>query len=216
MSEKELKSQNVLPLTAIYAGAILLVSFCHWGIEEVFAISRQIGKQAILVAALTSFGGVLSHCLPNYVKHPLVYLRIRNALSGHRCKSICLRDSRFVREDLERQWPDVFLSDMKESEQNAYWYSKIYRPVRNRPEVLQAHRSFLLFRDAASGLVVLLVGLLLWKALSGVVSVPPVNVWTLAILVALIVLLSQAARQSGDRMVSNAVAATMDDEPGDG
>ena len=57
---------------------------------------------------------------------------------------------------------------MDESEQNAYWYKEIYRPVRNSPEVLQSHRSFLLFRDAASGLFILLARLVVVASLSRV------------------------------------------------
>ena len=101
---------------------------------------------------------------------------------------------------------------MKESEQNAYWYKKIYRPVRNSPEVLQSHRSFLLFRDAASGLFILLVGLLLWQAIAERISFPSLGTWSLVILAGVILVLCQAARQSGDRMVANAVAVALVDK----
>ena len=103
----------------------------------------------------------------------------------------------------------LFLQDMKGSEQNAYWYREIYRPVRNEPEVVQAHRSFLLFRDAAAGLFVLLLGTLLWKAIGDFVPIPSLSTWSVVILVGVVVVLSQAARQSGDRMVANAVAVAL-------
>ena len=209
--EKDLKAQNVPSLTAIYVGTLCLVAFVHWSVEEVFAISLHLGQQVLVVAAITSFGGVLSNFLPNYVKHPLVYLRIRNVLSGHRCQRICQKDPRLLSASLERKWPMLFLREMKEGEQNAYWYNEIYRPVRNSPEVVQAHRSFLLFRDAAAGLFVLFLGLLLWQAASEVVLIPSLTGWSSGILCGVVLILCQAARQSGDRMVANSVAVALSD-----
>ena len=204
--EKDLKAQNVLSLTAIYSGTLFLVAVVHWSVEEVFAISLQLGQQVLVVAAMTSFGAVLSNFLPNELKHPLVYFRFKNVLSGHRCRRICMKDPRLLSADLERKWPMLFLREMRESEQNSYWYREIYRPLRNAPEVVQAHRSFLLFRDAATGLFVLLLGLLLWQLASEVVALPSLSIWSVVILAGVVLCLCQAARQSGDRMVANAVA----------
>ena len=106
--EKDLKAQNALPLTAMYAGTFVLVALVHWGVEKVFAFSDQLGQQALMVAAITVFGGVLSHILPNNWKHPLVYWRLRNVLSGHRSRSICEKDPRLLAGDLQRKWPCFF------------------------------------------------------------------------------------------------------------
>ena len=207
--EKDLKAQNAWPLAAMYVGTLLLVAVVHWGVEEVFKFSIKLGEQVLVVATITAFGGVLSNFLPNHLKHPLVYWRFRNVLSGHRCRSICEKDSRLLIGDLERKWPKLFLNEMKEDEQNAYWYKEIYRPVRNAPEVLQAHRSFLLFRDAGAGLFLLLLGLLLWKAVGEAVPVQSISLWSAAILAGAFVFVSQAARESGNRMVANAVAVAL-------
>lgn len=207
--EKDLKAQNAWPLTAIYVGTLLLVAVVHWGADEVFEFSLQLGEQVFVVAAITAFGGVLSNFLSNDLKHPLVYWRFRNVLSGHRCRSICKKDPRLTSGDLERRWPRLFLDAMQEVEQNAYWYKEIYRPVRNAPEVLQAHRSFLLFRDAAAGLFLLLVGIVLWKLAGEAAPVQSVSNWSAVILAGMFAALCQAARQSGDRMVANAVAVAL-------
>lgn len=207
--EKDLKAQNAWPLTAMYVGTLLQVAVVHWGVEQVFKFSIQLGEQVLVVAAIMAFGGVLSNFLPNHLKHPLVYWRFRNVLSGHRCRSICEKDPRLLSGDLERKWPKLFLNEMKEDEQNAYWYNEIYRPVRNAPEVLQAHRSFLLFRDAGAGLFLLLLGLLLWKGVGKAVPVQSISSWSVVILAGVFVLVSQAARQSGNRMVANAVAVAL-------
>ena len=92
--EKDLKAQNLSSLTAIHLGALLLLAMIHWSVEVVFEVSARLAQQAFVVAAVTSFSAVLANILPNYVKHPLVYFRLRNVLSGHRCKRICLQDPR--------------------------------------------------------------------------------------------------------------------------
>ncbi|MCZ0941186.1 MAG: hypothetical protein OXJ55_21285 [Caldilineaceae bacterium] len=207
--EKELKAQNAWPLTAMYVCTLLLVAVVHWGVDEVFEFSLKLGEQVLVVAAITAFGGVLSNLLPNRLKHPLVYWRVRNVMSGHRCRRICGKDPRLLSDDLERKWPKLFLDEMKEYEQNAYWYKEIYRPVRNAPEVLQAHRSFLLFRDAAAGLFLLLVGIVLWNVVGEAAPVQPVSIGAAVIVAGMFVFVSQAARQSGDRMVANAVVVAL-------
>ena len=142
---------------AIYIGAFVLLALVHWGTEEALQFSGQLASQAMVATVITVISAVLSDCLPNSVKHSLVYFRFRNALSGHRCKRICKKDPRFSMSRLAKRWPELFGEDMAESSQNVYWYEKIYLPVRNAPEVVQAHRYFLLYRDSASGLFVLLV-----------------------------------------------------------
>ena len=208
--EKDLKTQNIASLTAIYGGTFFLVALVHWGAEEVFAITTRLAKQACVMAAITSFGAVLSNFLPNSVKHILVFFRFCNVLAGHRCKTLCKKDPRLSVEHLEKRWPELFVQDIEESAQNSYWYREIYSPVKNAPEVLQAHRSFLLYRDAASGLFILLIGLLVWPVIAVLVSLPSPGVWSLLLLVGVILLLGQAGRQSGERMVTNAAAVGLE------
>ena len=203
-----------MPLTGIYVGTFLLVALVHWGAKQVFALSDQLGQQALIVAAIGAFGGVLSHILPNNCKYSLVYWRLRNVLSGHRRRSNCEKDPRVLSGDVQRKWPALFLDEMGEYEQNAYWYKEFYRPVRNEPEVSQSHRCFLLFRDDAIGLLVLPLGLLLWKAVGEAFPVESVSMWSVGILAAIFVLVPVAARQSGDRMVANAVTVALQSNDG--
>ena len=210
--KKDLKVQNALPLAAIYVGIFLVLAVVHWGVEDVFAFFLQlgVGKQVLVLAIMTSFSGVLSNVLSNDLKNVLVYWRFRNVLPGHRCKSICEKDPRLLSDNLKHRWPKLFLHEMKEDEQNAYWCSEIYRPVRNAPEVLQAHRSFLLFRDAAAGLFLLLVVIVLWKVFGEAAPVRSVFIWSVVILVVMFGLVSRAAQQSGNRMVANAVVVALE------
>ena len=93
---RDFKSQNAWSPKGMYVVTFALVGSVHWGAEEAFAVSRQLGGQVILVGAFTAFGGLLSNLLPNNFKHPLVYWRFRNALSAHRCRQICEKDPRFA------------------------------------------------------------------------------------------------------------------------
>ena len=212
VEEKDLKAQNFKSLTAIYIGALFLVFLVHWGVDEVFALTNRLFTQTIVTGVITSFGALLSNILPNSMKHMIVFLRFRNVLSGHRCKTICREDPRLSKELLEKRWPELFVEKMKESEQNSFWYNEIYPPVNNAPEVLQAHRSFLLYRDSASGLFILMIGMLIWRVISAYVSLPYTLGWSLLPLVGVIILLGQAGRQSGNRMVANAVAVRLTSE----
>ena len=204
----EIKAEKLfLSLRAsIYLGTFVLLALVHWGAEEALQFSGELTSQAAAAAIITIVSAALSDFLPNSVKHSLVYFRFRNALPGHRCKQICRGDPRFSMDRLATRWPRLFAEDMPENEQNAYWYEKIYLPVRNAPEVLQAHRYFLLYRDSASGLFVLLVGLLLWRAAALHMSLASPGNWPLLLLVGIILLLCQAGKLSGQRMVKNAVA----------
>ena len=210
--EKDLKAQNFTSLAAIYVGTFVLVAVVQWGVEDVFALTAQLAKQASVMAAITSFGAALSNFLPNSLKHTLVFLRFRNVLPGHRCEQICKKDPRLSVEYLEDRWPELFVQDMQEGDQNSYWYRRIYSSARNAPEVLQAHRSFLLYRDAAAGLFVLMIGLLIWRVLAVHVSLPSLGPWSLVLLIGVICLLTQAGRQSGNRMVANAAAVGLTSE----
>ena len=208
----DLKTQNAVPLTAIYIVTLFLLVLVQWGIDEAFVFSELLLQQTYITAVITVLGAVLSNILPNTVKHILVFYRFRNVLPGHRCKEICGKDPRLSMENLKYKWPDLFGRDTEESAQNAYWYEEIYSPVKNTPEVLQAHRNFLLYRDAVSGLSILMIGLLVWQSLATLVSMPSISPWSLLLLVGLIILLAQAGRQSGIRMVTNSAAVGLTTE----
>lgn len=203
---EELKSNNIIALTAIYGGVFVLLASVHWGAEKSFELSNQLLQNGLIGIVITAFGGALSNLLPNTAKHTLVYFRFRHALPGHRCKIICKNDPRISFERLEQRWPELFAREMDPRSQNSFWYSEIYWPFRNAPEVLQSHKSFLLYRDAASGLFVLLIALLLSRLLASHFPVPSLGGWSFLLLVAILLVLRQAAWQSGHRLVANAVA----------
>ena len=207
--DTDLKAQNVNSLRNIYVVTFLLAMFVHWGAEEEFRISVTLDMRIVIAAVITILGRLISNILPNYVKYSLIYWRLRNVLPGHRCKIICKRDKRMRYGDLERKWPELFLGDMKQDEQNAYWFKEIYQLSKCSPEVLQAHRDFLLYRDASAGLFLFLVSIALWKAIGETTSMPSISVWSIVIVAGMFILTSLAGRQSGDRMVRNAVSVSL-------
>ena len=205
--EKSLKSENAVSLIAIYAGTFITLAAVQWGAQEAVALGAWLAKAGV-AAAMTSFAGVVSNLLSNTAKHVIVFLRLRHVLPGHRCKMICKDDPRLRMHDLEQRWPELFAKDMEESDQNSYWYRYIYAPVQEARQVVQAHRSFLLYRDAAAGLTILLVCFLVWMIIgAGFLPIQYPSIWTLLVLLAVNVVVGQAARQSGNRMVANAIAA---------
>ena len=207
--EKDLKSQNIFSLTAIYVGTFFLIVLVNYGLEEAFILTKRLAEQAFVMATITAFGVVLSNILPNSVKHTLIFFRLRYVLPGHRCRKICANDPRVSLEQLQQKWPELFVQEMAKDAQNSYWYKEIYFPVRNAPEVLQAHRNFLLYRDAASGLFIILIGLLIWRCFTAHVLLPSPNIWVLFLLLVIVLVLILAGRQSGNRMVVNAVAVRL-------
>ena len=207
--EKDLKAQNRASLTAIYVSTFFLLALAHWSVEEAFAFTSRLAKHAGVMAIITGFGAVLSDSLSNSAKHILVFFRFHNVLPGHRCRTLCEKDPRLSIERLEKRWPELFAQDMEERTQNTYWYKEIYTPVKDTLEILQAHRSFLLYRDAASGLFILLIGLLVWRVIAVFTLWSSLGVRPLLLLVGVILLLCLAGRQSGNRMVTNAVAVAL-------
>ena len=206
--EKSLQAQNAVSLIAIYAGTFIVLASVQWGAQEAVALSAWLAE-AGAVATMTSFAGMVSNLLPNSAKHVIVFLRLRQMLPDHRCKITCKDDPRFRMHDLEHRWPELFAKDIKESDQNSYWYKHIYAPVQDAPQVVQAHRSFLLYRDAIAGLTILLVCFLVWRIAAVYLPIQYPSTWALLVLLAVNVVVGQVARQSGNRMVANAVAARL-------
>ena len=65
--EKDLKTQNLVSLGAIYVGLFLAVVSLQWGTQEVLKFSGPIGQQTVMVAVVTVIGALLSHLMPNSI-----------------------------------------------------------------------------------------------------------------------------------------------------
>ena len=209
----DLKAQNMPALVGIYVSAVCVLVGLEYGSNAAVDVSDELVNHAVTLAGIMGLSAIVGNVLPNSIKHRIVYCRVRNVLSGHRCRKICERDARFDEADLQKKWPELFEDDLPSSEANAFWYKNIYWNVRKEPEVVQAHRMFLLCRDAVAGLVLLWCGLLTWTVMAWSTSWNGPTQWSLGLLLVVVLVISQSGRQSGDRMVANAVAVSLIEPP---
>ncbi len=205
MAEKNLKDSNKANLAGILVGTIVVIALIQVGLKEVndaYSALKDLG----LVAGLTIITNILTSLLPADFKHKLVFLRLSNALPGHRSKSLCLADPRLDDDALSEKWPELFTSDMPPSEQNSFWYGNIYSPVKDTNEVKQAHKSFLLYRDALSGLFLLLLSIFAWQLIAPDLPIDEPSPWIYLFLLFTSFLVMFSAQNTGKRMVVNAAA----------
>lgn len=200
--ERSLKSLNMKWLVLLAIADVLAV---------LFFVAPELVKGASLMQV--GFGRVLSttvmpvvvllvvNVLPHNVKLALVYWKPFDALPGTEAfTKHGPADSRIDMVALKR---NVGTLPADPNEQNTKWY-KLYKQVPNEPEVAEAHKLFLMYRDMAVmslALVILVpVALLL-------VDTAPSVLW-LAVGLALLQYLVTAvsARWSGIRFVCNVLA----------
>jgi hypothetical protein len=203
--ETDLKKQNNLKISALLSAAILVCAGFQHGSDSVPTVQEGLftGTAGVIFSAVLV---LLTNLLPHSIKHKLVFLRFVNEMPGCRVDRLCKRDSRLVFEDVSSRWPRVFDESASESQRNALWYRDIYKPVKNSNEVLQSHRSFLLYRDTLSGLVVLLICTGLWEFLGNPQLFGEIIPAVYLVLVVSALLAMIAAHNAGNRFVVNAVA----------
>jgi len=205
--EKDLKKQNNAMIAALLSAAVLVCLGFQYGFNSLPTLKEGLltGVAGVITLAVLVF---ITHLLPHDIKHKLVFTRFVNEMPGGRVHLLCKRDSRVVYADVASQWPHVFDEAIAAGDRNSFWYRDIYKPVRDTLEVLQSHRSFLLYRDTFSGLVALLIFTILWDFLGDPQLLGDVvpAVYVVLIISSLLALL--AARNAGNRLVVNAVAAS--------
>lgn len=197
-NSQSLRAKNLRWLCALIALdiAILVVSASQPVIQgQLNALSTvtRYGLAAFLPVVVL----VLSSLLSSATKDVLVFWRHQHALPGHRAFSqLVHRDPRIDTEDL-RLHVGEFPSEP--AKQNALWY-KLYSRVREDTIVLESHKLFLLFRDAATVSLLLVMasaGLLLAFHLRTVAGIAAL-IFAVQYLLAMI-----AARHQAERFVCN-------------
>lgn len=202
MTKKPLKAQNVPWIWAVVvADALAIIAFAYpVALDQAASLLTSGAKLAgvsiapVLVLLLTSL-------IPAEVKATLVYWRVKNVLPGSRAFSrYARRDERI---DLDALKAKVGEFPRSAKDQNALWY-RLFKERDNEPEVVEAHRLFLLFRDLASlsvllGLVAALVLLLLGATHTAVAMAA-------AVFGTQYVACAAAARFHGVRLVCNVLA----------
>lgn len=162
----------------------------------------ELGNWKLVTTVVVPIGILLIvNVLPHKLKCMLVYWRPYGWLPG------CEVFSKFApddpRIDMIALSKNVGPLPSESSEQNSRWY-QLYKKVENEPEITEAHRSFLMYRDMAA-LSLPFVGLTpicLYFA-----GAAPAAQWISAIVFAIqFVLTALSARWSGIRFVCNVIA----------
>lgn len=203
-----LKDSNNIKLFGLVSAALLVCSWFQFGTLSKHGLTDFLlfGAYSTLFSAVVV---MLTHVMPSALKHKIVFTRFKNELPASRLNVICKKDPRIIFSEVENKWPEVFSEEAAPNTRNALWYKLIYKPVKDRPEVTQAHQHFLLYRDVCSSL--LIITLLIasydiyryWNALEALSVVH--NIYLVLGVFILLALFS--ARNNGKRFVLTTVAA---------
>lgn len=160
------------------------------------ALARGISSVLLPVVPL-----LLTNTVSQLMKARLVYWKWTNPLPGSSAFTKFVKEDERIDETKLQKNIGVFPTDPKE--QNSKWYG-LYLKVKNDVSVLDAHKAFLLYRDAASLSLILsvLAGITLWYLEFPVVQVR--NACTVFVIQYLLTMMS--ARLAGRRLVCTVLA----------
>ena len=200
--ERSLKSLNMKWLVLLAAADVLFVLlFVSPNLLNGVTLT-QIGIGRVLTTTVMPVVVLLIvNVLPHDVKSMLVYWKPLGVLPGS--EAFTKYGPRDPRIDMAALKKNVGALPRESTEQNTKWY-KLYKQVPNEPEVQEAHKLFLMYRDMA----VLSLPLMALVPLS--LNVASVSNSTLALAAGLFVvqylLTALSARWSGIRFVCNVLA----------
>jgi len=180
---------------------VMLLVFAFPAVIEATSLTLLMSMRAALMMVLPIAVLLLSSLIPHNVKAMLVYWKLKNVLPGH--QAFTRYGPSDPRVDMAALKKNVGALPTEPAEQNAFWY-KLYRRVESENSVVDAHKMYLLWRDAAAlslPLVIALPLLLRWNGASTKAA------WIACAIFAVQYLLTQmAARHSGIRFVCNVLA----------
>ena len=200
--ERSLKSLNMKWLVLLAAADVLFVLlFVAPDLLNGLTLT-QIGIGRVLTTTVMPVIVLLIvNVLPSDVKSMLVYWKPLGVLPG--CEAFTKHGPRDSRIDMAALKKNVGALPTESTEQNSKWY-KLYRQVSNEPEVQEAHKLFLMYRDMA----VLSLPLVVLVPLS--LNVADISNSTLALAAGLFVVqylvTALSARWSGIGLVCNVLA----------
>jgi hypothetical protein len=205
-----LKVQNIAPLSMLIAMQFLAVILLS---REEFDVGLfdALQESGSLMLGIGVVAGWLSYLIPADLKNALVFLRWKYVLPGHRFILLAEKDPRIDVAVFRTRVAAYDSLKLDQSAQNSYWYREFYKPQENQHAVASAHKSYLLYRDAAS--VSVLIGIIfsIAKILPDPV-LPNIGFHFVWLFVSAAVGFIVAAANSGRRMVATAVAVSMSDD----
>lgn len=200
--ERSLKSLNMKWLVLL-AVADVLVVLVFVAPELVKGASlTQLGIGRVLTTTVIPVVVLLIvNVLPHNVKSSLVYWKPLGKLPG--MEAFTKYGPADPRIDMAALKKNIGTLPADPTEQNAKWY-KLYKQVPNEPEVVEAHKLFLMYRDMAVMSLALVALVPVVLIVVGAASPAPRLAAGLFVLEYLVTALS--ARWSGIRFVSNVLA----------
>jgi hypothetical protein len=200
--EQSLKSLNMKWLVLLAAADVLFVLLFIAPDLLSGVTLTQIGIGRGLISTVMPVVVLLIvNVLPHDVKSMLVYWKPLGVLPG--CEAFTKYGPRDPRIDMAALKKNVGALPSESTEQNSKWY-KLYKLIPNEPEVLEAHKLFLMYRDMA----VLSLPLVTLVPLS--LNVAGASNSTLSLAAGLFIiqylLTALSARWSGIRLVCNVLA----------
>lgn len=200
--ERSLKSLNMKWLVLLAVCDVLVVLFFVAPEVVSGASLTQVGIGRVLTTTVMPVVVLLIvNVLPHDVKSMLVYWKPLGVLPG--CEAFTKYGPRDLRIDMAALKKNVGALPDSPTEQNSKWY-KLYKQVPNEPEVVEAHKLFLMYRDMAVmslALVVLVPAALLFVRAAAHAPWIAAGVFALQYLVTAL-----SARWSGIRFVCNVLA----------
>lgn len=201
--ERSLKSLNMKWLVLLAATDVLFVYlFVAPDLVNGVTTLTQIGIGRMLTTMVMPVVVLLVvNVLPHDVKSMLVYWKPLGVLPG--CEAFTKYGARDPRIDMMALKENVGALPTDSAGQNSKWY-KLYKQIPNEPEVVEAHKLFLMYRDMAVLSLPLIVLVPLSLNLVGATG------WTIALAASLFIvqylLTALSARWSGIRFVCNVLA----------
>jgi hypothetical protein len=201
-AKKSLKSNNLPWLVSMIVLDILILAvFVFTDLVAAASLTQLTAARAAVTGVLPVAVLLLSAVVPQNVKASLVYWKIKNPLPGSEAFTrYAPGDARIDMVALKR---NVGNWGLEPAEQNALWY-KLYKKVGNEVAVVEAHRSFLLFRDMAVVSLLLLVAVPAGFWLTNVEH--NAVVLSSVLFACQYVVAALCARNSGIRFVTNVLA----------
>jgi hypothetical protein len=201
-THRSLKAGNMSWLVSLaLLDIVMLLVFAFPAVIGATPLTLIMGMRAALMMVLPIAVLLLSGLVPHNVKAMLVYWRRRNVLPGH--EAFTRHGPADTRINMDALRKNVGAPPTEPAEQNAFWY-KLYKRVEWETPVADAHKMYLLWRDAAAlslPLVIVVPLLLRWNGASTVAA------WTACAIFGVQYLLTAiAARHSGTRFVCNVLA----------
>lgn len=201
---KTLNQQNSLSITAYVVINVLIFIILKLGLPINNTIEPMVSKLLSSATWLLIFGiftQIINSQLSSQMKAVLVFWRFKEALPGYRAFSYFMhRDPRIDPNLLRAKLGNL---PSKSMEQNRLWY-KLYKKHESKKTVVDAHQKFLLTRDLAScGFLCCIV-----LGITGYFLLANTQIWKIYafILLMLFLIISNAARNCGEKLVSNVLA----------